>query len=288
MMISPTDLQYFIEIAQTKNISRAAERIGISQPSLTLAIKRIEEALGVDIFIRSKKGVSLTKAGLHLLKHSKEMGQFWDQLKSEAVGSVNEIKGTLSLGCHPSVGLYTLDKFLPSILQSNNDLEFNLIHNLSRKITEEVISLKLDIGLVINPVKHPDLIIQNLFNDVMTLWKSKIQTPTTDIKSGSAVLICDPELLQTQDIKKKLSKRGIKYSRIITSSSLENIASLVKSGAGIGILPTRVARKLAGSNIQVVPDAPTFNDVLSLIYRVENRNVKSIQYVIGEISRKLK
>lgn len=288
MIISPTDLQYFIEISHTKNVSRAAERIGISQPSLTLSIKRIEEALGVEVFIRSKKGVSLTKAGVNLLKHSKEMYQLWDQIKSEATGSVNEIKGQLTIGCHPSVGLYTLDRFLPSILHKNNDLEFQLIHNLSRKITEEVISLKIDIGLVINPVQHPDLIIQNLLKDVVTLWRSKKATSTVDTKKGTAVLICDPELLQTQNIKKKLNKKGVKYSRVITSSSLENITSLIKSGAGIGILPTRVAKKLADTSIEKIPSAPVFNDILSLIYRVENRNVKSIQYLIGEISRKLK
>ena len=73
MTISPSDLTYFIEVAHTKNLSRAAERLGITQPSLTLAIQRIEHSLGTDVLIRSKKGVVLTKAGRSLLIHSKTL-----------------------------------------------------------------------------------------------------------------------------------------------------------------------------------------------------------------------
>lgn len=281
-MISPSDLEYFIEISSTKNLSRAAERIGISQPSLTLAIKRIEDELGVSIFIRSKKGVSLTKAGAHLLKHAKHMQQFWGQIKSEASASVNEVTGVLKLGCHPSVGLYTLDKFLPKVLEKNSELDFELTHDLSRKVTEQIISLELDIGLVINPVKHPDLVIQDLFDDIVTLWESKKTYQNHD------VLICDPSLLQTQDIQKKLKKKGFSFSRVITSNSLENIANLINSGAGVGILPTRVANKIAGKDIKEVKNAPKFKDILSVIYRIENRNVKSIQYLVGEIIKSLK
>jgi DNA-binding transcriptional LysR family regulator len=61
MSFSPYDLKYLIEVANTKNISRAAERIGIAQPSLSLAIKRLEEACGVALIVRSKNGVQMTK-----------------------------------------------------------------------------------------------------------------------------------------------------------------------------------------------------------------------------------
>jgi len=288
MMVSPSDLTYFIEIANTKNLSRAAERIGISQPSLTLAIKRIESSLGTEVLIRSKKGVSLTKAGSRLLKHSKLMLQYWEQIKSEALSSVNEVSGRVSLGCHPSVGLYTLDKFLPKVLESSPNLEVSLFHDLSRNIAERVISLDLDIGLVINPVRHPDLIIQNLLEDTVTLWTSGKKKDILDYKSKSAILICDPELLQTQDILKKLKRKGLNFSRVITSSSLENIANLTAAGAGIGIIPSRIAKKITGNKLQEVKEAPNFKDTLSIVYRMENRNVKSLQYLVGEITKLVK
>ncbi len=287
-MISSNDLTYFLEVAHTGNLSRAAERIGISQPSLSLSIKRIEQELGLDILIRTKRGVYLTKSGKHLLKHARQMQEYWQQIKNEAISSTEEIKGSISIGCHPSVGLYTLDHFVPQIMKNNKDLEFTFHHDLSRKITEGVISMKIDIGLVINPVRHPDLIIHNLINDTVSLWQSKKKSTFTDTKGEEAVLICDPELIQTQDILKSLKKKGHKFKRVISSGSLENIANLVAKGVGVGVLPSRVANKLASNKITPIPGAPEYKDTLAAVYRVENRGVKSIQHIIGEVNRSIK
>lgn len=278
-MISPNDLSYFMEIANTQNISRASERIGISQPSLTLAIKRIEQTLGTDILIRSKKGVSLTKAGQKLLKHSKSLVQYWEKIKTEALSSVNEVVGNISIGCHPSVGLYTLEKFLPSLLGEYPELEVSLHHDLSRNIAEQVISMKIDVGLVINPVKHPDLIIKKLLEDTVTLWSSG---------KNEDVLICDPELLQTQDIMKRLKKRGFKFSRVITTSSLENVTSLCSAGVGVGIVPTRIVKRLGQGKISKLQNAPSFIDHLCVVYRVENKNVQSLKETIRMIIHNIK
>lgn len=66
MLASPHDLTYFIELSGTLNFSRASERIGISQPSLSAAIKRLEHAIGTPLFLRGKNGVTLTPAGKRL------------------------------------------------------------------------------------------------------------------------------------------------------------------------------------------------------------------------------
>lgn len=278
-MISPSDLSYFIEVAKTKNMSRAAERIGISQPSLSQAIKRIEDNLGVDVLLRSKKGVVLTKAGEKLLKHSVGLSNMWDQIKSEVLSSTHEVSGSISIGCHPSVGFYSLDKFLPSIIEKNKNLEITLHHDLSRNICERVISHEMDIGIVINPIPHPDLIIHKLCDDEVTLWKSAKN-------KNEDILICDPDLIQTQDIQKKISKK-FDYKRVITSGSLENIANLTLAGAGIGILPTRVANKVSGNKLKSLSDAPVFKDKLCVVYRVENKGVVAISHIVSEIKKAL-
>jgi len=278
-MISPNDLVYFIEIAKTENLSRASERIGISQPSLTLAIRRIEESLGVNILIRSKKGVTLTKAGMKLLKHSKSLFEYWDQIKSEALASEHEVSGQISIGCHPSVGLYTLDKFLPKLLKNFQELGISLHHDLSRNILEQIISLKLDLGLVINPIKHPDLILKKILEDTVTFWSSGENTET---------LICDPDLLQTQDLLKKCKKRGFEFKRIISCRSLENITNLCAAGGGVGIIPSRIVNKLGHNKLKVLKGSPVFKDELFVTYRVENKNVKAIQEIISEIVKNIK
>jgi DNA-binding transcriptional LysR family regulator len=284
MIASPHDLTYFIELTSTLNFSRAAERIGISQPSLSTAIKRLEEAVGTSLFIRKKSGITLTQAGKRLLSHAKQLLQLWDTVKSASLASHYEVQGSVSLGCHPSVGIYTLPKFLPALLKKYPKLEVKLQHDISRKITEGVINLSIDVGIVVNPVKHPDLIIQKLYDDKTLFWQAKtLKNKQQQWKDGQIVILCDPVLAQPQWLLKQLHKKGIKHYRMISSSNLEVIAELTAQGAGIGILPTSIAYATGTLNLQPLTDMPSYNDEISLIYRHENREIMAVQTMVQAI-----
>lgn len=283
MIASPKDLIYFIEISNTLNLSHTAKRIGISQPSLTLAIKRLEQAIGTELFIRSKNGVSLTKAGNRLLSHAKQLLQLWDSVKSESLASHYEIQGNFTLGVHPSVALYTLSSFLPKLLMDYPKLEIQLKHDLSRKILEGVINLSIDIGLIVNPIKHPDLIIQKLYDDKVTFWYAAEKKVNQQINSGEAVLIFDPDLIQAQWLLKRIHRQGIKYKRVLTGNSLEVIANLTANGSGIGIIPTCVALSAYPNKLTPVPKMPYYHDEICLVYRHENRNIKAVQAITSSI-----
>lgn len=276
MIPTPADIAYFIEIARTLNLSRAAERLGISQPSLTLAVQRLEREMGAPLLLRSRRGVSLTPAGKQLVSHAEQLLQSWQGVKAGALASMNEVRGSYTIGCHPSVALYLLSGFLPALLEKHNDLNIRLKHDLSRKIAEGVISFDIDIGVVVNPVRHPDLVLHRLCRDEVTLWTGPGKNPLQDIAGGMAVLICDPDLLQSQSLLRQLEKRKIAFARTIPSGNLEVIADLVAGGCGIGILPAKVATR-AKRELKPVPSAPVFYDEHCLIYRAEKKGVKSIQ-----------
>lgn len=269
MLPSNSDLTYFVEIAQQANLTRAAQHLGVSQPSLTLAMQRLEQSVGTSLFIRSRQGVKLTKAGDKLLLEARKLMAMWEELRQHAVDSMNEIKGRFRLGCHPSVARYSLPLFLPSLLGQHGELEIALVHDLSRHITQQVLALDLDLGIVVNPATHPDLVMKPLANDVVTLWKSK------GLKNED-VLVCEPSLFQTQELRQKLEKAGLRFKRVIESANLEVIASMVSCGVGIGILPTRVAQAEDPDLIRV-KNGPVVHDQIQLIYRTENRQVRAIQ-----------
>lgn len=277
MDIHPADLKYFIEIARTSNITRAAERLGITQPSLSIAMKRLEEGVGTDLFVRSKKGVRLTKAGMQLLNHANSFLQEWEDMKAKALASVNKVQGAFVIGCHVSVALGGLPRIVPRLLKEYPDLQLSLKHDISRKITEEVVSSQIDIGIVVNPVQHPDLVIRHLYHDEFTLWRREGNlSELRDMESGKAVLICDPVLAQSSFLTSQLNKHDISFARVVTSPSLEVIADLAAAGAGIAVLPGRVAAR-AQKKLVRVDGMPVFQDDHCLIYRAENRNVKAIQ-----------
>ncbi|MGE0529302.1 MAG: LysR family transcriptional regulator [Bdellovibrionales bacterium] len=284
MIPSPTDLNYFLEVASALNVSRAAERLGISQPALTVSMQRLEHTIGTALLIRGKKGVALTQAGKQLLAHARDLSQRWEAVKTRALASMHEIQGSYTLGCHVSVALYSLPGFMADLLEQQSELELRLTHDLSRKITERVIQMEVDIGIVVNPVRHPDLVIRKLCDDEVTLWVGKGKRKIQDIRSGEAVLICDPELIQTQHLVRNLKKGGIRYRRILASSNLEVVTELAASGAGVAILPGRVASRAAAQGLQRLSRAPIFHDEICVLYRVENKSVRSIRALADRIA----
>lgn len=275
MLPTNQELTYFIELAQTLNMSRSAEKLGVTQPTLTTSLKKLEHSLGTTLFVRSKSGIQLTKFGERFLIDAKELLERWKSLTVEVRKHEEEVQGQFSIGLHQSVAQYSLPLFLPNLLKNHSSLSFSFHHDLSRKITENIISYKFDFGLVINPVSHPDLVIRELCLDEVTFFKHK------DCKNTD-VLIYEPDMLQSQTLLRECKKRKIEFNRQVTSSSLEVIRGLVASGAGIGILPTRVAHfEKSHKLIEAFKQAPIFHDRLCLIYRQMGKKTKA-QEVISQ------
>lgn len=278
-MISHQELEYFLECAVTGNFSRAAERLGITQPTITVALKRLEAEIGAELFHRSKKGVRLTKPGEIFLKEASALRDQWNEISKKVKSSTSEISGHFTIGCHPSVALYSLPQTLPTILQNFPELHLELVHDLSRKITEKVIRGEVDLGIVVNPVRHPDLVIRPLCKDQVGFWTSKLENPNNQLKSKNAVLLCNSDLAQTQALQRKAK---IEFLRTIHSESLEVIASLANSGAGIAILPTQVAKHW--KQLKQL-DLPEFEDEVTLLYRTENRNVAALRELAKRLEK---
>ena len=274
MLPSFTDVGYFLEISRTGSISRAAERLGITQPSLSLAVRRLEDTLGTSLLLRSRSGVQLTKSGHELLLRGQTLVSQWELLKANVSKKAQELSGQYVIGCHAAVALYSLPSFLPDLMQCYPDLEVRLLHNLSRKIIEAIISFKIDLGIVVNPVQHPDLVIKELGRDVVSFWTAQVPSSTQMLGSKKVVLVCDPSLQQVKNLL-KITQKKYTFARVIQSSSLEVITALTAAGAGIGIIPGRVVAGLGGRKLKRLDEnLPAYDDRICLVYRVDYRKNK--------------
>lgn len=287
MIPSSADLNYFIEVANTLNISRAAERLGISQPSLSLAIKRLEAALGVSLLVRGKTGVQLTRAGLRFTTQARGLVSEWEKLADEAKRGESQVGGRYIIGCHPSVALFTLPEFVTKLVNTYPDVELKLVHGLSRQMTDDVINFKIDFGLVVNPVAHPELVIKILSKDEVGLWGGADGGAAAKAHNGDGVLICDPELIQTQALLKQLKRKDFGFRRTITTANLEVIAALTSSGAGIGILPSKVATREPQLKLKALAGLPRYQDKLCLVYRADAQRSSASRLVIEHIATAL-
>ncbi|MBL7481247.1 LysR family transcriptional regulator [Legionella bononiensis] len=284
MLASPTELYYFNEVCHTLNFSRASERLGISQPSLSQAIKRLETFIGTPLFLRVKTGVKLTKAGCQLHSHTKELLTLWERVKSESLASCQEVQGSITLGCHSTVARHILPTLLPDFVADYPHLEIALIHDLSRKIVEGVINMSIDVGIVVNPVQHPGIVLKKLYRDEVGFWQANDYQ--WSFEQGGTI-ICDPELMQTQQVLSTLREQGRSNYRLLTSSNLDVIASLVANGTGIGILPYSVV-KTVRSALKAVPEMPSYQDEIYLAYRPEQRDIMALKELIKAIKNTVK
>lgn len=284
MIPTSTDITYFLEVAATQNLSRAAERLGISQPSLTLSVQRLEKSVGVPLLVRGKKGVTLTSSGRQFVLHARAILESWEKLRDQTVRSRDGVLGSYVIGAHPAVAMYAFER-ISDLLIRFPELELTMVHDLSRKVTEGVISMKIDVGVVINPTRHPDLVIKKVGEDEVTFWKSSGDEITHDLESPHGVLLFDPDLMQSQDLLRKLKNKN-DHCRRLAGSHLEILARQANSGAGVAILPARVAGLYSG--LRRVKGAPVFKDEICIVFRMENREIEAIQAIVGNLEKNLK
>lgn len=271
--MSLDDLKNFRIVSETLNITRASEVLGLSQPALSYSIKRLESELGVELIVRLKNGIQLSKAGEEFLKKVNRLIIAWEDSQKILSDNSKEVRGEFSIGLHPSVALYCLDKFLLEIDREFPLLNYKISHGLSREMVNKVINWELDFGIIINPTNHPDLVITEVAKDTVSLFKAS---------RSKNKLIYDPALAQSLFILKKLNPTKYGLRGEIQTANLEVVAKLASAGLGIGLLPTRVANQYKG--LREVKGSPTFRDRLCLVYRKE----KHKNYVSKRIINLLK
>ncbi|MCB0351221.1 MAG: LysR family transcriptional regulator [Bdellovibrionales bacterium] len=274
------DIVYFMEIAKALNISRAAERLGITQPTLTVSLQRLERDIGTPLVLRDKSGVRLTSAGETFLAGARNLLDIWLNLKSQTSKVNLSPSGRYKIGAHPSVALYSWAKILRTICQKYPDIDFEFSHDHSRNITDQVIQSEVDFAVVVNPAQHLDLVLKKIGDDRVEPWVSSKKT------YEKSTLIYDPEMLQSQSILSKI--RNHNFTQYIHTDNLEVLASLTDEGAGVGLLPGRVAK--SGLRFHLKPlskNSPHFNDSLYFIYRKDRHSTLGSQDLVTSIHHNL-
>lgn len=262
MIPSDTELTHFIELYSTKHFTRAAIKLGVTQPSLTQSIFRLESKLKTKLFHRSKSGCIPTNAAGLLYDKALQLKGLWGEISEQVAHEQQSLTGLFRVGCHQSVGSYTLPNFFKALATRAPEVKINLTHDWSRKITERVINYELDLAFVVNPAKHRDLVLIKLGTDRVAFWKAKgTKVPKT--------LFSDVSLFQLHERLKKQSIAKFQDWNIVETSSLELIRTLTSKGAGIGLLPERIA-KAENSQLEIFDEKlPSRNDEIFLVYRTE-------------------
>lgn len=146
-------LRYFLTVAQEGNITRAAENLHVTQPTLSRQLMDLESELGTTLFIRGKRAITLTDDGLLFRQKAQEIVELADKAEREFIERQEYIHGVISIGCVETMG----SRFLADMIQTFHNqypaVQFDLYNGYSDDIKDRIDKGLLDIGLVMTPVE---------------------------------------------------------------------------------------------------------------------------------------
>lgn len=147
-------LKYFLTVAEEQNITKAAKKLHITQPTLSRQLRDFEESLKIDLFVRKNKRLYLTEAGLFLKKRAEEILTLDEKTEQEFINYQNAIlNGQITIGCVEASNSHFLSKMLEEMIADHPHVSFDLFSGTSNDIIEKLDRGLLDIALLIEPVR---------------------------------------------------------------------------------------------------------------------------------------
>ncbi len=267
-------LEYLLSVAEHGSMSKAARALRASQPTLSVAIKNLEEELDTTLLHRDSRGVTLTAAGRTLRDATQEIIEVLERARAQIVDLEDAVVGDFTVGCNEALGVYFLPDFMQLVLERAPKVQLSLWNNTSAQVREAVIDRRVDFGLVVNPEPHPDLVIVKLFHDGIEVFVSTREPlPRSRIEALMRVkrgpLIAARRIGPVRDLIARFDADDALPDRVLDCGDLQLVRSLAVAGLGVALLPRRVAQIYPGELVQLHKSLPGFPDTISLLYRAD-------------------
>lgn len=257
-------LLYFTTLAETLNFHRAAERLNVSQPPLTVAIRKLEEALGVQLFLRGPRGVTLTTAGEAALEPARAALARAQEVRSAArAGQVGE-RGRLRVGFVGSAIYALLPRLIPLYRARYPLVELVLEDSTSIDIVRRLRTRELDVGLVRLPLLDgAGLVMRQVESDELVAALPSMSPLARSKRLSLASLSAQPFILHTRISVLHMAtltachEAGFAPQVAQEATQVHTILSLVQSGLGVALVPGKAANNLPSGVTVVRLDHPT-------------------------------
>ena len=271
-------LRYFVAVAESGNLSRAAEKLFIAQPPLSVQIRQLEEEMGAELFVRHPKGVRLTAAGESLLPEARYLLDRAARLKESVTGSASS--GHLALGFVPSASSTVLPKLVRHLKKEHPALHIDLREMISSEQAEAVAAGHLDAGIARSKPHHPRLTVAAQMPDPFCL----ALTPQQARRAGNPVEL---RSFAEHDFVAFTRHRGPAYfdqsiylcakagfsPRIrYEASTVHGVLDLVGAGLGVALVPSSCALLGAAGTRFLSLRGQAADEVLVLLRRKADPN----------------
>lgn len=252
-------IRYFLTVAEEMNITKAAQKLNLSQPPLSRALMDLEEELGCQLMIRGKRQITLTPEGLALRRRGEQMLSLMDMTKNEISDMSKGISGTLYLGHVDSNGPSLASEWIQSFQKEYPNVTYNLWCGTVDDLTDRLESGILDLAITMTPLNSELLDGVPVFDES---WVAMIpkdhplaqgRKKTVDIKElAGSDLIISSRRSRREEITGWFKKAGKKPRITVQIAHSSNAVHLVTRGIGIAIFPASVAKNISSESNVVI------------------------------------
>lgn len=255
-----TELKYIVAVAREKHFGRAAEACFVAQPTLSVAIKKLEDELGVTIFERGGIEVSVTPIGLQIVAQAEHVLEQTASIKNIAKQNKDPLVGTLRLGIIYTIAPYLLPQLVHTMIETVPQMPLILQENFTVKLIELLRAGELDAAIMALPFPDQGLNVQALYDEPFVValprqhqWADRASISSADLKTETMLLLGAGHCFRDQVLEvcpemSRFSTAGVGIARTFEGSSLETIRHMVASGIGITVLPQASVQLQANSN----------------------------------------
>ena len=255
-------LKYFVVVAQELNITRAAEKLNMSQPPLSNQIKALEEELGVTLFIRGKRHLQLTEAGSLLLRRANQVLELTDKTRQELREMQDGLSGTISIGMVEGRAPYLAAGWIAGFRQAHPAVSYSLWNGSSDDVADRLDKGLSDLGIVASPYNTEQLrglvVGQEPWAAILPRDHPLARDPSPQLPLASLVgvpLIVPSLRSRMEAIRRWFAQIGKEPLFLCDTSNYLDAVALTEQGAGVSIFPqtTLTPNQLVVSKVLVDP-----------------------------------
>jgi len=244
-----TELRYIIAVAREKHFGRAAEACFVSQPTLSVSIKKLESELGVIIFERGGSEITLTPIGENIVQQAQRVLDAANQIKEIADQGRDPLRGALRLGVIYTIGPYLLPRIIKSMIERYPDMPLILQENFTVRLVEMMRTGEIDVAILADPFDTTGLDTLPLYDEDFVVavpkkhhWTKKQQIASVDLKQETMLLLGVGHCFRDQVLEvcpeaARFAANSAGIQKTFEGSSLETIRHMVAEGLGITVLP---------------------------------------------------
>lgn len=258
-----TELRYIVTLYQERHFGRAAEKCFVSQPTLSVAVKKLEGELNVILFERSKSSVTPTPMGEKIIEQAKKVLAEARTIEELAESGKNQLTTPLKVGAIFTIGPYLFPHLVPQIHQQAPEMSLFIEESYTAVLRRQLREGELDAIIVALPFNEPDVITRPLYDEsfVVVMPKDHELSKLTHIKpemlpGQSLLLLGEGHCFRDQVIEMcpaLSNQKGNQVGSVTQGSSLETLKYMVATGLGITVLPKSAVGNLDSSLITTRP-----------------------------------